>query len=169
MVKTLGADVLVIENLAWKEAYYELSAKLINVSTDKELVTYMVKTARPATDNDAAPMFFRDSEDGPFLIIPRGDPTHFAPFKYPTCDKCPDPNYSEVARRKKIEGTFGFMATVSDQGQATQIASVNSIDPGLTASALQAVRSWRFKPAVGLDGKPIAVRVPVEFTFRLAH
>ncbi len=169
IVTTLGVDVLVVENLIWKGADYELSSKIIDVSKDKELDTFTVKMARSATDNEEKPVFFREAQDGPFLFVLRGNSNHFPPFRYPACDKCPDPIYPEVARHKGLEGTIIFLATVSEQGMAEQIGLIKSFDSGLTASALQAIRNWRFKPAIGLDGKPIAVRIPIEVTFRLAH
>lgn len=169
IVPTLGVDVLVVENLIWKESNYELRSQIIEVSKDKELDTFTVKIARSATDNEEKPVFFREAQDGPFLLVVRGNSNHFPPFRYVACDKCPDPIYPEVARHKGLEGTIIFLATVSEQGIAEQIGLIKSFDSGLTASALQAIQSWRFKPAIGLDGKPIAVRIPIEVTFRLGH
>jgi TonB family protein len=169
IVSTLGAAVLVVDNLIWKGANYELGSKIIDVGSDKDLDTFTVKISRSATDNEEKPVFFRETESGPFLLILRGDSKHFPPFRYPACDKCPDPKYSDEARHKGLEGTITFLATVSEQGIAEQIGVLKSFDPGLKASALQAIQSWRFKPAIGLDGKPIAVRIPIEVTFRLAH
>jgi TonB family protein len=165
----LGVEVLVIDNLIWKGTNYELSSKIIDVSKDKELDTFTVAIPRSATDTEEKPVFFREVDSGPFLFILRGNSKHFPPFGYPACDKCPDPKYPEEARRKGLEGTIVFLVTVTERGVAEQIGLVKAFDPRLTASALQAVQSWRFKPAIGLDGKPIAVRVPLEVTFRLAH
>jgi outer membrane biosynthesis protein TonB len=38
---------------------------------------------------------------------------------------------------------------------------------GLETAAVEAVRAWRFKPVVGLDGKAVDVVVPIQVTFRL--
>lgn len=167
IVSKLGVDVLVIDNLIWEGANYKLSSKIIDVSKDKELDTFTVSISRFAKDNEEKPVFFREAESGPFLFIFKGNSKHS--FGYPACDKCPDPKYPEEERHKGLEGTIVFLATVSEQGIAEQIGLVKSFDAGLTASALQAIQSWRFKPAIGLDGKPIAVRIPIEVTFRLAH
>jgi TonB family protein len=169
IVQALGVDAVVVENLVWKEAYYELVVKIIDVKTDQELHSYSIKTFHTAADNDQRPIFFRDSADGPFLMIPRGDPAPFPPISYVACEKCPDPKYSQEARDKRIEGQVVFMATVSEQGLATQIALISSIDPGLAENAFQTLLTWRFKPAVGADGKAVAVRIPMQFTFRLSH
>jgi len=169
LVPTLGVEVLIVENLIWKGANYELSSKIIDVSKDKELDAFTVKIARSATDNEKEPVFFREGQIGPFLFVLRGDSNHFPPFRFPTCEKCPDPIYPEEARHKGLEGTITFLATVSEQGMAEQIVLAKSFDTSLTASALRAIQSWRFKPAIGLDGKPIAVRIPIEVTFRLGR
>ena len=167
IVSDLGVDVLVIEDLIWKGTNYELSSKIIDVSKDKELDTFTAKISLSATDNVEKPVFFREAENGPFLFAFRGDSKHA--FGYPICDKCPDPKYPEEARRKGLEGTIIFLGTVSEQGVAEQIGLLKSFDSGLTASGLQAIQSWRFKPAIGPDGNPIAVRIPIVVTFRFAH
>ncbi len=163
----LGVDVLVIDNLTRKGPNYELSSKMIEVGRDKDLDTFTVTVPRPTKDNDEKPVFYREGESGPFLFIFSGNSKHA--FGYPACDKCPDPKYSEEARHKGLEGTIVFLATVSEQGKAEQIGLVKSIDADLTASALQTLQSWRFKPAIGIDGMPIAVRIPIEVTFRLVR
>jgi TonB family protein len=168
IVSNLGVEILVVDDLIWKGASYELSSKIIDVKKDKELDTFTVKISRSAADNEEKPIFIRDVESGASLIVLRGSSTHFPPFKYPACTQCPDPQYTEAARHKGLQGTILFLITVSERGIAEQIALVRSFDSGLTASAFQAIQRWRFKPAIGLDGKPFAVRVPVEVTFRLA-
>ena len=167
VVSKLGVDVLVIENLIWKGSNYELSSKIIDVSKDKELDAFTVSISRSVTDNEEKPVFFRETESGPFLFVFRGISKHS--YGHPLCEKCPDPNYPEAARHKGLEGTIVFLVTVSEQGVAEQIGLVKGIDAGLNGSALQAIRNWRFKPAIGPDGKPIAVRTPIEITFRIAR
>ena len=38
---------------------------------------------------------------------------------------------------------------------------------GLEENAVAAVRTWRFKPALGPDGKPVAVVTPLSVKFDL--
>jgi TonB family protein len=60
-----------------------------------------------------------------------------------------------------------MLVTVSDQGIADHLGIIDGLEDGLTDQALEAVRSWHFKPAIGKDGKPFATRMPIEVTFRL--
>jgi periplasmic protein TonB len=86
---------------------------------------------------------------------------------YPTCVYCPDPKYSEEARKAKYQGTVILQAVITPDGRAINIQVVKGPGLGLEGKALEAVRQWRFKPAIGPNGKPVAVIVPIEVTFRL--
>ena len=57
--------------------------------------------------------------------------------------------------------------TVDENGNAKDIAVIKGESFGLTEQAIATVRKWRFKPATATDGKPAAVRVPVQVIFHL--
>ena len=86
---------------------------------------------------------------------------------YPSCAYCPDPKYSEEARKAKYQGTVVLQAVITPDGRATEIQVVKGPGLGLEEKAVEAVKQWRFKPALGPNGKPVAVVVPLEITFRL--
>jgi TonB family protein len=86
---------------------------------------------------------------------------------YPSCAYCPDPKYSEEARKAKYQGTVVLQAVITPDGRATEIEVVKGPGLGLEEKAVEAVKTWRFKPAIGPNGKPVAVIVPIEVTFRL--
>jgi periplasmic protein TonB len=73
---------------------------------------------------------------------------------------------------KPDSGTRGFRITgevlialiVSSRGLPVNVHVVRSVDGEIDASAVEAVRQWRFEPA-RKDGKPVAVRVTVEIRF----
>jgi len=44
---------------------------------------------------------------------------------------------------------------------------VKSPGLGLDEKAIEAVRQWKFRPAVGPSGKSVPTQVPIEVTFRL--
>jgi TonB family protein len=86
----------------------------------------------------------------------------------PTCIQCPDPRYSDLARRQKISGDAVLMVLVSSGGAAEIIHPVRLLGYGLDEQAYYAIKNWRFKAATTEeDGKPVAVIVPVQVTFRL--
>ena len=70
----------------------------------------------------------------------------------PKCQHCPSPEYSEEARKKKFEGVVVLVVTVTIEGNTTNIVVGKSPGLGLTKKAVEAVRKWRFKPAMK-DGK----------------
>ena len=86
---------------------------------------------------------------------------------YPSCVYCPDPKYSEEARKAKYQGTVVLQAVITPDGRATEIQVVKGPGLGLEEKAVEAVKLWRFKPAMGPGGKPVPVIVPIEVTFRL--
>ena len=85
----------------------------------------------------------------------------------PHCISCPRAEYSSEAIDKKIQGTVILEAVVSVNGAISDIRVIRPMPYGLTAAAIQAVRSWRLSPATELDGKPIAVRQVFEVSFQL--
>jgi TonB family protein len=85
----------------------------------------------------------------------------------PTCVYCPDPLYSPKARAAKYQGNVVLDVVVTTQGRTEQITVVKGPGMGLEENTIKAMKKWKFKPATGPDGKPVAVHVPIEITFRL--
>jgi protein TonB len=85
----------------------------------------------------------------------------------PACVYCPVPDYTDQARKDKVEGAVVVQAVVTVQGRAENISVVRGLGSGLNEKAVDIVQKWRFKPAQTSDGHPVAVSVPMEVTFRL--
>ena len=85
---------------------------------------------------------------------------------YPSCIYCPDPQYSAEARNAKIQGTVVLSAVIGADGQAANIKVVKSLGHGLDERATQTVETWRFKPALGPNGNPVATITSIEVSFR---
>ena len=60
-----------------------------------------------------------------------------------------------------------LMVVITLDGRATNIQVVKSPGLGLDEKAIEAVRQWKFRPAVGPGGKSVPAQVPIEVTFRL--
>jgi TonB family protein len=80
----------------------------------------------------------------------------------------PPPDYSNEARKRKIEGVVTLAAVVTSAGQTTQIRVLTSRGYGLDEKAIEAVRKWKFKPATR-DGVPVSVEMALEISFHLYH
>ncbi|MBI3485025.1 MAG: energy transducer TonB [Acidobacteria bacterium] len=84
----------------------------------------------------------------------------------PECAYCPLPAYSEEARKAKYQGTVLVQMVVLADGRPTNIVMIRGAGMGLDEKAVETIRTWRLKPAM-LGGKPVAVQIQVEVTFRL--
>jgi protein TonB len=84
----------------------------------------------------------------------------------PKAISAPDPQYIELARLYKLQGTTVLELTVSTAGKPVDILITRPLGFGLDGQAVAAVRSWKFQPAT-LKGKPVPVRINVEVNFRL--
>lgn len=78
----------------------------------------------------------------------------------------PEPEYSEEARKAKYQGSVVVEAVISPDGHTRDLRVVNSLGMGLDERAIEAVRKWKFEPALK-DGRPVAVQVRIEVAFRL--
>jgi protein TonB len=84
----------------------------------------------------------------------------------PQAISSPDPDYTEEARRAKKQGTCVLWLIVDAAGRPRDIKVVRGLGLGLDAKALEAVKQWRFQPALK-DGKPVDVQISVEVEFHL--
>jgi protein TonB len=78
----------------------------------------------------------------------------------------PDPEYSEEARKAKYQGTCVLWLIVGPDGHPRDIKVARTLGLGLDEKAIEAVKQWKFEPAMK-DGKPVAVQINVEVSFRL--
>ena len=84
----------------------------------------------------------------------------------PSCIYCPDPEYSPEARKAGWQGTVVLDVVVTAAGTVERIIPIKGPALGIEEKAVEAVRKWRLKPALDVDGHPTAVRIPIEITFR---
>ncbi len=78
----------------------------------------------------------------------------------------PDPEYSEEARKAKYQGTVTLWVVVGPDGLTKDLRVMRSLGLGLDEKAMEAVRNWRFEPAMK-DRRPVAVQLNIEVSFRL--
>jgi protein TonB len=80
----------------------------------------------------------------------------------------PQPEYSEEARKAKLQGSVFLSVLVNETGKPVNAkVVVRPLGLGLDEKALiTVVTQWKFKPGMK-DGKPVAVRAQFEVAFRL--
>ena len=78
----------------------------------------------------------------------------------------PEPRYTELARRHRVEGLVILDATLDAEGRVTDVQVMRGLPMGLEQEAVTAVRRWRYSPAT-LHGVPVPVRITVTVTYRL--
>jgi protein TonB len=78
----------------------------------------------------------------------------------------PDAEFSEEARKAKVAGNVLVYLEVDATGRPQHVRVLRGIGMGLDEKAVEAVRQYRFKPAME-DGQPVAVQMNVEVVFNI--
>ena len=78
-----------------------------------------------------------------------------------------EPAYPDDAKAQAIEGKV-VLDTRIDRNGVIEMLSVRTGHPLLAESALQTVRTWRYRPTT-LNGVPVEVDTDIEVTFTLPN
>jgi protein TonB len=85
----------------------------------------------------------------------------------PACLHCPEPPYTDEARKAKLQGSVTLRVLIGTDGRAARIQLVKGLGLGLDEQALLAVRNWRFVPARDARRQPVPTWVTIETRFQL--
>jgi periplasmic protein TonB len=77
------------------------------------------------------------------------------------------PQYPAIARAARIQGTVVLQATIAKDGSIQNLRVING-PPMLQQAAIDAVRSWRYKPYL-LNGEPVEVETTINVVFNLGN
>jgi TonB family protein len=77
-----------------------------------------------------------------------------------------EPEFTEEARRANYQGTVSIQLIVDAQGNPQDIRVSHHLGMGLDEKAMEAVRQYKFKPAV-FQGNPVAVQLVIDVDFHL--
>ena len=83
------------------------------------------------------------------------------------CRYCPDPLYSDEARKAKLQGHVTLRVLVGADGRVRDVQLVHGLGLGLDENAIHAVRGWQFVPAKDAARRPVATWITIETVFRL--
>jgi periplasmic protein TonB len=75
------------------------------------------------------------------------------------------PEYPNIARQLKIEGSVELEALVAENGIVEKVNIVSG-NPVLTRPAAEAVKKWKFAPFT-TAGKVVKVLAPISLTFKM--
>lgn len=76
------------------------------------------------------------------------------------------PEYSEEARKLKIEGSVVLGAIVDVDGRPHDIHVVRYLGHGLDEQAIETFKQWTFKPGTS-ERVPVPVLINIEMRFHL--
>jgi len=80
----------------------------------------------------------------------------------------PAAEYTDRARKEHQEGVVVLEMVVGTSGLPRDIKVSHSLSPDLDATAIDAVRKWRFSPATK-DGEAVAVQISAQISFSLGN
>ncbi|MEM9556887.1 MAG: energy transducer TonB [Acidobacteriota bacterium] len=78
----------------------------------------------------------------------------------------PPPQYTTEARRQRTQGVVLLQAVIDREGVVQEVRVLRPLPHGLTQSAIDTVKRWRFEPAT-LAGEPVDVYYNLSINFQL--
>jgi TonB family protein len=76
------------------------------------------------------------------------------------------PVYTELARRSRVTGIVIVEAIIDEQGNVVNAGALKGLPMGLDKAAVEAVKTWKFKPALK-EGKPVKVYYVLTVNFQV--
>lgn len=104
--------------------------------------------------------------EGPPPTEPTGPILVGGDVKPPEKIYAPQPQYTEIARKARIQGVVIVQAIIDKGGMVTNVKVLKGLPMGLEQAAAEAVKKWKFKPAT-LNGKPVSVYYNLTINYRL--
>lgn len=77
-----------------------------------------------------------------------------------------EPEFSEEARKAKFSGNVQVYLWVDENGNPSHVRVVRGVGMGLDEKAIDAVRQYKFKPAMQ-NGKPVKVDLYIDVNFQI--
>jgi len=107
-----------------------------------------------------------DIPEGPPPAEPEGPIMVGGDVKAPEKISAPPPQYTEIARKARIQGVVIVQAIIDKQGNVTNVKVLKGLPMGLDQAAVDAIKKWKFEPAT-LNGKPVSVYYNLTVNFQL--
>lgn len=156
LVKTAHADTEVLGHLERDGIHVSLAVEVRRLKNGKT-VAKLHDTLDESKDVDAQLAQVLSEVDYP--------DSDAIGYTSPICQRCPTPRYTDAAFKAHVEGSVELSAVVETDGRASHIVVEKRLGAGLDESVVKAVQKWEFKPSLGPNGKPAAVRILFKLDF----
>ena len=110
------------------------------------------------TGTEPAPAPPPEKPEGPLRVV--GD------VKAPIVQHRVDPVYPDMARKTRVAGIVIVEAIINKDGSVEQVKVIKGLPMGMSESAIEAVKQWKFKPGT-LNGEPVEVIFNLTVNFKL--
>jgi protein TonB len=77
-----------------------------------------------------------------------------------------EPEYTDEARKAKVQGVVIVRAEIDAHGQVQNISVAQGLGLGLDERAIAAVQKWKFRAGTR-NGRPVSTSALIHLTFRL--
>ena len=158
----------------WKYKPYLLNSEPVEVGTEIQ-VNFTLSPSEPPAFANAAPAAPMDGVVGPSPrpeegVNPDGKLYHRGEgASNPRIIAQVNPEFSEKARQAKFQGRCVLSIIIEQDGTPSNIRVVSKLGMGLDEKAIEAVKQWRFQPAMK-DGHPVRYGpTEVDFDFHLQN
>jgi TonB family protein len=155
-----GADLFVFGEYNLEKGALRLDLRVFDMASGKKLLQESGKLSLGDLPEPPQTEPIRDPLTGVYLSGVGG-------VSFPKCVLCPNPRYTDEARQKGASGNLSLRATITEQGNATDLVIVKPFCCGLDQASIQMIKTWKFAPAQGPDGKPVPARITIEMSFRI--
>jgi TonB family protein len=157
----LGADAVISGKFRVGGKFLELSLEAVNLSTEKNVAELKADIRVPQGIDRSLDVPVRDPVTGVYVAGVGG-------VTAPTCNYCPQPEYSPEARRKQIRKvTDTFLITVRADGRVADIRLLKPAGHGLDENSIAVLQRWELSPARLADRTAVPSRVNVEVKYSL--
>jgi len=157
----LSADDFVTGKLSVEGDEVMIELDLYNVGSDRRIVSVEAPVIMYAGAEKLLNTQIHDSPQGPYPFGGTGG------YSVPQCTQCPNAEFTDLAVKKKVQGTVVLMATIGAEGRVESLYVLKGLPYGMNEASLAKVRSWQFKPATDPNGTPAAVRQTIDVVFHL--
>lgn len=158
--ETLHADAIVTGIVEISQDRYVVHIAVRNAKDRSLLVSRDQKVKRPAY------------ADMLVLLDPTGKAERVAKpgadgVTIPQCANCPAPTLPKGISHGTSTARVNLSVVINTEGRVVRAVVIESSDTALAAKAVEAIKTWRFTPALDKNGKPVAVIAPVFVTFNV--